>query len=407
MHSILLKPQKRVPLSTVDTAKILQMISIPDLNPNHERIQILRSLPKSDPEYSIIKKDLQCFTPNASFSGYVSGKNVSSSSGYVYIDFDSKEGFDITKEYNILKQNPNVYAAWTSASGTGIGCLLKATWTDTSGYTFKQAFNCALESLERFGSGMQYVDTGCNDITRVNFISSSDVYINERAVTVEKKEYKIFKNVKGDTAPSFIPPSIKELTSPFSSDNCDDTVYYQSRITDWVPGESYRYIPEGKPFVHIYVGQDKISVGRRTKSLFLIGCKLAVINPGVSEKTLFKHILSINTYYCVKPKSKEEVLKITKSVIKSQSEGALYAPGRLKYVWFNPAARISPKEKQSISSKIIGQHRKNITFDLLEQHITELRRDKIKITQNVLAEKSGLSVRTVRRYWQRLKELIF
>ena len=117
MHSILQNPRKPIPLNTVDTATILKMIQDKDLNPNYQLIQKLRELAKTDPEYSAIKKQLLCFTPNASFADYVNRNNVTASSGFVYMDFDSKEGFEFDREMNCLMKNPFVYAIWTSAGG--------------------------------------------------------------------------------------------------------------------------------------------------------------------------------------------------------------------------------------------------------------------------------------------------
>jgi len=381
------------------------MISNPDLNPNHKDIQVLRTFTKQDPEYDIIKKKLQCFTPNASFSGYVNGKNVASSSGYVFVDFDTKDdkdGFNKEQELSRLRDNQHVYASWTSAGGNGIGCLMKVDWMDNTRTTFKHAFRSAFDTLASCGSDVDYVDLSCSDITRVNFISSSDVFIREDAVTIEKS----FKEIEGDFRSSISSPNVMEYASPSCTTDPPKFIRFQSVIDDWLADEPYRYYVEGKPFISIYTGQNKIPVGSRASRLFLICCKLATINPGISEGQLFYHVREINRNYCVVPLGEAEVMKSVRSVLKTYREGNLYAPSRLKYVWFNPAQRFSPREKQSIAAKIMSKHRKNLTFELLENNIYDMRESGVTITQKALATNSGMSVRTVKRYWADLKQFI-
>jgi hypothetical protein len=403
MHSILQNPTKRVPMHTVDTDSIIKIIETKDLNPNYEMIQKLRKLDKSDSEYRAIKKSLRCFTPNASFSNYVDGNNVSTSSGYVYMDFDATDGFDHEMEMRCLKKNPHVYAAWTSAGGLGIGCLLKSDWTDNTDTTFKHAFYCALEALTQYGSTSTYIDKDCSDITRLNFISSSEVYINKNAISLKKCELEI----KGDTSSFIYPIGIKELASPYNEQQVASSLFFRTQINDWNQDEPFRFYPEGKNFVDIYIGHNKIPSGQRTKQLFLICCKLAVINPGANEEQLFGHMWTINKGFCTIPKSPREINKIVNSVIKIYKEGRLHAPSTLKYVWFNPAYSFSPKTKQSIASTQIRSNQKNVTFHLLESCIQDLKRENANITQSRVAERSGKNIRTVKRYWDQLREFIF
>ena len=402
MHSILQNPTKHVPLSTVDTMTILKMITNKDLNPNYNLIQTLRTIPRTDPQYKRIKTSMQCFTPNASFTDYVNGSNVSSSSGYVYIDLDPAHGFTYDYEFNNLKNSPNVYAAWTSVGGNGIGCLIKTDWTDTTDLTFKTAFMAACNCLMYNGTAASYIDTACNDITRLNFISySDDVYINENAVTLVKP----LKYFEGDTSSCIYPPSIREQTSPSASKEPPVKLFYQSQIWDWGQDEQYRFYPETKSYIDIYLGKSKFPIGQRTNELFLICCKLAVINPGATEAQLYAHLYSINKRCCVAPKTPQDVLKIVWSVLSYRRAGTLYAYSMPKYVWFNPRFKISPQEKQSISAKLLAPLRIKTTIGLLAAGLMDLEKEGCRrVTQRALAERTGKSVRTVKRYWPTLFE---
>jgi len=403
MHSILQNPRNPIPLNTVDTATILKMIQDKDLNPNYQLIQKLRELAKTDPEYSAIKKQLLCFTPNASFADYVNRNNVTASSGFVYMDFDSKEGFEFDREMNCLMKNPFVYAIWTSAGGKGIGCLVKADWIDTSDLTFKRAFKVAESTLTQFGSTVEFIDSKCKNISRLNFISHSTVWVNENAITIaepptEDKESK----------PTFTYSiSQKEIITTNDTLLLPSKLHYTTQITDWREHEKYRYVPEGMSFVSLYIGNPKFSVGERTNKLFNICCKLAVINPGVTEQTLYQHLYSINKRFCMVPKTPQDIFKIIRSVFQYQQSGTLYARSTKKYVWFNPLYPLSAKKKQSIAAKVLRSKQKDLTYFLLEQTISNLKDSGLKITQGNVSYYSGKSVRTVRRYWHALKEFIF
>ena len=229
MHSITQNKRSHIPLNVVDTSTVFKMMTNKDLNPNYKFIQELRTFKRCDPEYDKIKEHLQCFTPNASFSEYVDGDNVTSSSKYVYMDFDPKdEGFDREKEIKCLNNNPHVYAHWTSAGGIGIGCLLKADWTDQNPITFKSAFTSAVNTLKTYGSTMSYLDMSCSNISRLNFISYSKVQIKEDAITIEKP----VKEMEGDVKSFIYIPCIKDFASPSSYVESHSKLFYNTQIED-------------------------------------------------------------------------------------------------------------------------------------------------------------------------------
>ena len=403
MHSILQNPTKPIPLNNVDTATILKMIQDKDLNPNYQLIQKLREFTKADPEYRAIKRHLQCFTPNASFTDYVNRNNVSASSGFVYIDLDSDDNFEFDREMKCLMKNPHIYAIWTSAGGRGIGCLLRVDWIGISDLTFKIAFKEAETTLSQFGSTVEYIDPNCKNISRLNFISHSTVWINENAISIPKPRQE-----EVESLPTFTyAVSKKEVIPTTDAKSSPSKLHYSTQVTDWGHDEKYRFVPEGIPFVSIYIGKSKFSIGERTNKLFNICCKLAVINPGATQQTLYQHLFSINKRFCVAPKTPQDIFRIVSSVLQYRDSGTLYARSVLKYVWFNPAYPLSAKKKQSIAGELLRSKQKDLTFFLLEQTISALKASSVKITQKSVSDSSGKSVRTVRRYWNALKEFIF
>lgn len=403
MHSILQNPTKPIPLNNVDTATILKMIQEKNLNPNYQLIQKLREFTKADPEYRAIKRHLQCFTPNASFTDYVNRNNVSASSGYVYIDLDSDDNFEFDRELKCLMKNPHTYAIWTSVGGRGIGCLLRVDWIGISDLTFKIAFKEAETTLSQYGSTVEYIDPNCKNISRLNFISHSTVWINENAISIPKP-----RREEVESLPTYTyAVSKKEVIPTTDAKSSPSKLHYSTQITDWGHDEKYRFVPEGIPFVSIYIGKSKFSIGERTNKLFNICCKLAVINPGATQQTLYQHLFSVNRRFCVSPKTPQDILKIVSSVLQYRDSGTLYARSVLKYVWFNPAYPLSAKKKQSIAGELLRSKQKDLTFFLLEQTISTLKASSVKITQKSVSDSSGKSVRTVRRYWNALKEFIF
>jgi hypothetical protein len=396
MHDIIECLTRRKPLNSISTDQLIQMLINPDINPNFQKIQLLRRTPRGD-QYDRIKESMLCVTPNATFNGWVESSSAINPSGFVYVDLDLKEGMDYEREFIVLKKNPHLHAAWMSAGGNGIGALVHVEWTDTNEDNFKTAWMEAMSDLTGHGTNPAAIDRSVSNLGRVNVLSfHPDLYYNPNSTSITKPDFfvtgmptrRIIKEVTGD------PATRKKIR-------------FQTDLDDWNESEAYRYIPEGKDFTHLYFGNHKIHNLQRSNTLFEIACWTLSINPGLSEKELCAWVSFFNSTRCILPLLPKEVIRIGKSAYKTATTKGVYAPSRKKKVWFNPAAKLSPHEKMSISAKVIGKQRRHNTLEKLEGFIQELREKNVKITQKSLSEAACVHLRTVKRYWDELKELIW
>ncbi len=397
MHSILENPARRIPISSATTDQILSLINGSNDNPNKEKIQHLRTT--TGKEYDRLKRKLVCFTPNAFFLKYVDSLSITSTTGYIYVDLDDDDGFNYEKEMNALKVNPNVYAAWDSVSGKGIGSLLKVDWVTQQ--NFEYVYSSAVKSLVEHGTSQEYIDPRCRDITRLNYLSlSENVYTNPDAKSLIEPEESIVSsvislslcNASNDTLLK-VPVSLQRIK-------------YKTDLEDWGDDENFRFIPEGKDYVRIYIGNGSYSKGERNYALFRVGCMIMKLNPHLKKDELSAHLWSVNQRMCIEPLAPLEVNGIALSIINIAHRNGLFAHSIKKKIWFKPGCPYTSHEKQSISAQLMANEKVRKTLLSFENAIMELQSNCEKITQKKLALKTGKSIATVKRHWQEVKKLM-
>ena len=71
----------------------------------------------------------------------------------------------------------------------------------------------------------------------------------------------------------------------------------------------------------------------------------------------------------------------------------------LKKIWFDPGVIIQRNEKRKIVGIETGRLRREKTLKILKSIYLELSSESGKVTQKMVAEKSKLSIGTVKKYW--------
>jgi len=374
------------------TQEILSMISDPDSNPNMEVIKRIRQNPlKGKTETD--KEQMVCWTPNAQFTNYVMGGKECRPSGLVYIDLDSTGDFDYNKELSYLKNNPHVLAAWQSVRGVGLGSLHKVDWADA--LNFKQAFSHTVNVMKSYGSSTGYVDWNCQHISRVNFLTFSEqLYVNWDSKSVDCPKGIIY---------SYITPSTCiRVHDTFLPQDGAVLLKHETELDDWNEGELTRFIPEGREYTKLFAGIEPYAVGQRNTRLFKLGCWILKLNPQISRSELVTQIQQVNLNKCPTPLSVAEVGSIAGSVIKAAKNGKLFAPTRKRKTWFKRGCGLTPKQKQVISAQNMAVYKKEKTLACLREVVEGLNKISHKVTQKSVAEASGKSVATVKRYWKTL-----
>jgi hypothetical protein len=75
---------------------------------------------------------------------------------------------------------------------------------------------------------------------------------------------------------------------------------------------------------------------------------------------------------------------------------------KVKWVHTNKFSGISPETRNLVANKLNGKRRSNPSIDKIIETKNQLIFDGIKVTQNNVAERSGLSIATVKRYYKKI-----
>ena len=360
---------------------------------------LARSHGKRSPEYNEIKVQIPTFTPNASFSLRRDLKYLEEPSGFIYIDLDDYSDINFLKQdINILKQDKYIYSCWKSLSGIGVGALVKV-----NGITAQNFKDCWTYLSNYFKSYGISVDKQTNDITRQNVISfDPDIYINENATSLYADQITTQTYTSIPRFQDSKESTLSVLFSGFEETDLTDSSRTKYRTTlDDYQGMDYIVIENGKEFRSCYLPKE-IRAGERHK--WMVGHTVSLLfnNPTLTMKKLFNSVFHSNLTHCYPPMMSSEIMSIVKWYWEKHSRGMLDYHPKLKKIWFDPSINIHRNEKRKIVGIETGKLRKMKTTKTLKSIYLELLAKSRKVTQNMVAEKSKLSIGTVKKYWAKI-----
>ncbi len=354
--------------------------------------ELARSFGKHSLEYDRIKFQIPTFTPNASFSFKRELKYLKEPSGFIYIDLDDYH------DINFLKQDEYIYSCWKSLSGIGIGALVKV--DGITAQNFKGCWSYLYNYFKGYGIT---IDKQTCDITRQNVISfDPDIYINENATSLYADQITIqtYTNI-----PQFQDSKESTLSGLFYG--FEETILtessrikYRTTLDDY-QGMNYVVIEDGKEFRSCFLPKE-IRNGERHK--WMVGHTVSLLfnNPTVTMEMLFNSVFHSNITHCYPPMMNSEIMSIVKWYWEKQSRGVLDYHPKLKKIWFDPSVNINRHEKKKIIGTETGRLRRGKTSKTLKSIYHELLSESVKVTQKMVAEKSQLSIGTIKKYWEEI-----
>jgi hypothetical protein len=351
--------------------------------------ELARSFGKHSLEYNKIKFQIPTFTPNARFSQRRDLKYLEEPSGFIYIDLDDYHDIDL------LKRDEYIYSCWKSLSGSGIGALVKV--ESITAQNFKHCWSYLYNYFKGYGIT---IDKQTCDITRQNVISfDPNIYINENAVSLYADQITTqtytsiqqFQDSK-DSTWSALFNGFEEIAVTESS-----SLKYRTTLDDY-QGENYILIEDGKEFRSCYLPKE-IRDGERHK--WMVGHTVSLLfnNPTVTMEMLYNGVFHSNLTHCYPPMMNSEIMSIVKWYWERHSRGRLDYHPTLKKIWFDPSVNIHRNEKRKIVGIETGKLRRVKTINTLKSIYLQLSSESGKITQKMVAEKSKLSIGTVKKYW--------
>jgi hypothetical protein len=384
-------------IGEVDIPTILHQISS---GKTKQEVIAARKAKKGSVQYDYYKSNTVTWTPNGTFLEYRRKDCLIELSGFIYLDIDSEI------EKKSLAEIPFVNAFWKSFSGEGYGLLVKV--DDLNLYNYLSVWKYLDEYFKKKHIP---IDPQAKDISRQNVISyDPDLYRNTSCVPINADEL-----VSNDTMSTFeysernftrrnIQFEDSTITGDSStliniSNNSADLIYKTE--LDNYQGKDFIVIEEGKPYRDCYVPKS-VKDGNRHRWLAGRTISLLFNNPNISYDFLLNNILYINKSQMAPPKNKKEVINLVQYLYKEHLNGSLNYNPRMKKIWINPDVPFTTTEKKKIIGKEVGKMRRKKTTKLLQNCYDNIRNVDTKVTQKMLAENSGISIRTVKDYWHQI-----
>lgn len=389
-----------IPSKTIDLAQLVKLIKT---NPKQSLINEIRELRlKGDQTYKKKKTFLNYITPNCSVKkrslkedeDYT--KNFIAPSSYIYFDFDGVVNAQEYKEYFIEKHGHLISLVCISSGAGGIAVLFKLTNTvdNTNFFDIWETIRTTILKEEQ-------VDIICKNLGRTMYLSyDTEPFVNyENEITVEIPLNREKRHLKKQLNQSILyKENINTLNEPLLPIDFEE---FMGKIVTKTP------VVVNNPIVELFASE-KMDVTfpreiRDTKkhSIYtIIIHKLVLLNPKLPASYLFSYLNFINNFYGKPPMEFKKLIDLFTFVYTSikNDENYEFKNKKYKYVHFNDNSKLTGGEKRNLASKINGKRRSNTSIEKIITAKEELKSQGLKITQKALAEKTGLSISTIKRH---------
>jgi len=389
-----------IPSKTIDLAQLVKLIKT---NPKQSLVNEIRELRlKGDQTYKKKKTFLNYITPNCSVKkrslkedeDYT--KNFIAPSSYIYFDFDGIDNPQKYKEYFISKYAHLISLVCISSGAGGISVLFKLTNT-VDNNNFFDIWNTITETILKD----EQVDVQCKDLGRPMYLSyDTEPFVNyDNEIKVEIPLNSEKRHLKKQLNQSILyTENINTLNEPLSNIDFEE---FMGKIVTKTP------VVVNNPIVELFASE-KMDVTfpreiRDTKkhSIYtIIIHKLVLLNPNLPASYLFSYLNFINNFYGKPPMEFKKLIDLFTFVYTSikNDENYEFKNKKYKYVHFNDNSKLTGGEKRNLASKINGKRRSNTSIEKIITAKEELKSQGLKITQKALAEKTGLSISTIKRH---------
>jgi len=392
-------PEKQ-PIILSDLAKLIRN------NPASETINQIRKMRENgDQDYKDFKRKLEYITPNCVVkkrclkddSEYKT--NFVNFSGYIYFDFDITDAVQFKQEF-IQKYKHIVSLVCISSSGGGISVLVKVN-TDLT----KNNFNSVWEYLAFEIFNGELVDTKTKDCGRAMFISSDpDLFVDyENELVIKPSDLKQCESLNSFKKSTYQGLSPREdyytptCTFPY------ELLHYEEikKIILSTPYDSKNSVIDYYPIDFLAIKFPKqISDGAKHK--FYSACihHLVYLNPGIDPSYLYSFIFYTNLNIADPPMDSRSLKRLFEFVYsQTQQEGYVYKNAKIKNFHLNKRVSLSKEDKRTKMNRCNVKVRSNKSIIKNLKEKAELKSHNQKITQNKVAEISGLGIQTVKKYY--------
>jgi hypothetical protein len=386
---------------------IEQLYDIVRNNPQRNLIETLRSC-NDDTKKKSLKGKVNCIMPHGVFT-YTTNASLLRLSGYFYFDIDNLDTkVTLNDTIQRLKDTGYVCFIQTSTGGKGLSFLLKIESDfDITPDNFLEVYRCARQKLK--SEGFHNIDNNASGLSRKMVISSDpDAFLETKnAFKLVKTDLDIFKEVKKvktkqpkkqrDIEPN---DTLSKDVIPFNE--LIKQIRVETLYTKEIDGD---FVIEDMSYYKIII-PEVIKDGSKHKLYCRVVNALYYINPDINKNQVYSYLYHINTM--AKPPMDEfSLMKLVSSICNSIEEtGEIYIKPRIKRIHFQKDSKLTQKQKQSMGAQIAGKIKVNKSLALIEEAREQCYRENVPPTQRRIQEITGLSLRTIKRNWNKPPQVL-
>jgi hypothetical protein len=352
-----------------------------------EKINSLRLLDKSSPDFNSLKLSLPCVTYNFFYNSYKKDENIASSTGYIFIDIDNLK-FSLSKSIQ-----HKVHAYYKSVSNNGVHLIVKASNIpkDISNDDFSNFYRSIVNDL------------GISDIVDISAVKRSqfsivsydeDLYLNNNSI--------VYEYVNTPLKVTNFNTIIKEEKKSIS--HLRGGIIKYTNLYDIVDIDSgYSVFKDGIYETKSYL-TGKVKRGNR-QNFFSSYCNnLICINEGITKAEVYNVLSNINNHHCVEPLPKADLIKIINYKFKNIDKLIPIKFKKPRKIVFAKVSEYSTKEKRQIVAKVVGSFRTENKLKELEEIILNWDNEKYgKVSQSKIYSNFKISKNFVEKHYNKFK----
>lgn len=190
---------------------------------------------------------------------------------------------------------------------------------------------------------------------------------------------------------------MNETHSELNNQSPKRDLFFTNKYDYINPNDEHVLHPEGVDTIEVNPKKrKKYTKDDMVRTLFIDVCKLLQINGLYKEDLIYDYMRTTKRKFAQEHSQikEEDLVLIYKRAIK-RYEQINISPKRRKII-FNKDSKLTTRQKQSVSGKLVAGMRKENTLKKLKSLYKE------GMTQVELANLSGLSLRTVKKYWKEI-----
>ena len=375
-------------------------------NPQADTINKIRQLRiEGDQSYKVLKKNLTYITPNCVLKkrDLKDKNNFLYSSGYVFLDFDNMDDVPAFKNEFIKRYGHIVSMVCISSSAGGISVLIKVD-LDLTPDNFTSVWKHLVNDV--FTDVASYIDKGTKDMGRAMFVSyDPDVFSNfDNQISLEPSvlkntETKSF-NEKGASQCITLESDFNTLSCTYPYSLLEYTEVHGQIITQ-TPVDVSNPVIDYNPVDFTSVRfPNKIKDGTKHRVYTLLIHYLVHLNPQLKPDYIYSFIYYLNKSKAEPRMDKTELQNLFKLVYnKTQAVGYVFDGTKIKSFHINRDAGLDKTDKMILMNKCNGKNRSKKSIDKILNAKSKLMSLNEIITQKRVAEISGVSLRTVKKYY--------